>query len=274
MTSTPSTGATPARILAILAPDPATQVVRRLFEEEGLSVEVRDPAEGPEVWTNGSTAQAVVVDDSLEPSEVADAIERGMISIATPIFVLARRLPDRDRYLAWLETGAWDIVKIPLEGVALALRLHNILAGRFPGVAAIAERRYTWDSLVRVADETLHLSQRYARPLHCVAISAHRTAGQGPVGQSMLNRFADVAQRFTRRSDLIGLGAGALLILLPDTDLPGAMTFLRRLEETIDAKARSWGEPATLRTAIASGADSSTGEGLLQTVIAGLGSPA
>lgn len=270
MTTDSSTPPDGAYVLAVLTRDPATQVIRRLFEEEGLAVEVRDPAEGPQVWRNGQAAQAVIVDESLEPSEVADAIESGLIPNATPLFVLARRLPDRDRYQAWLETGAWDIVKIPLEGVALALRLQNILAGRLPGVAGPANQRYGWADLVAVTDETLHLSIRYGRPFHCVAVSGRLAAGNGPVGDGMLNRFADVAQRFTRRSDLIGLGPGVLLILLPDTDLPGALTFQRRFEETLAARIESWGEPVTLRTAIASAAERSSGEELLESAIAAL----
>lgn len=274
MTSLSSSASTGVRVLAVLAPDPATDVMRRLFEEEGLAVELRDPAEGLEVWRNGRSVQAVVVDESLEPADIADAIDQGMIPSATPIFVLARRLPDRERYLAWLETGAWDIVKIPLEGVALVLRLQNIAAGRFPGEASLPAQRYTWDSLVRVTDETLSLSRRYGRPLHCVAISARGSDLGVPVGEATLNRFADVAQRLTRRSDLIGLGAGALLILLPDTGRAGAMTFAERLEETLRNKLRSWGEAATLRTAIASGADLDRGEELLEAAIEALGSPA
>ena len=118
------------QVLAILSRDPAAETVRRLLVEEGLSVTAHDTAARKDAWKDGVSAEAVIVDEILEPAEVAEALERGWIRSSAPLFVLARRLPDRDRYMAWLEAGAWDILKIPLEAVALALRLRNMLAGQ------------------------------------------------------------------------------------------------------------------------------------------------
>jgi PleD family two-component response regulator len=270
MAPNPVRAAARPRVLAILKPDAATQNLERLLAEEGLFVEVRNPSEGLDVWQHGMLAQAVVVDEQLEPADIAEALRRERIPAAIPVFVLARRLPDRDRYLAWLETGAWDIVKIPLEGLALALRLRNILAGRSAQGAARPARRYTLENLARVADEALALARRYDRPLHCIAVHLDRPEDAVQSEDALMGRVADVTQRLTRRSDLIGIGTGTLLVLLPDTHLGGATVFAQRLEETLRERLDRWGCPTRLSTSIITGADRASGAELLDAAVRSL----
>jgi DNA-binding response OmpR family regulator len=259
-------------VLAILSEDPAGEIVRKLLAEEGLSVTAFDTADRKEAWRKGVSAQAVVVDEALEPAEVAEALDRGWIASTAPVFVLARRLPDRDRYVAWLEAGAWDILKIPLEGIALALRLRNMLEGHLSKESASRAQRYSVKSLALAADEALALAHRYERPLHCAALAVDwPEAGETDL-DPLMERLADACQRLTRRSDLIGLGGRrTILLLLPDTNAKGTGIFLDRLKATLEERLMEWEVVATLHTASVDAVEAESGQELLEAVVRGLG---
>lgn len=262
------------QVLAILGRDPAAEQARRLLLEEGLAVQSFDVADRREAWQGGASAEAVVVDEALEPAEVAEALERGWIRAASPLFVVARRLPDRDRYLAWLEAGAWDILKIPLESVALALRLRNMLEGKAGGDADRRARRYSFESLALAADEALALAQRYGRPMHCVGVAMEWPDAQTEDVAPLMERVADATQRLTRRYDLIGLGERqTMLILLPDTDARGTQTFCNRLVDILSGRLREWGVAATLRAESVSAQKAASGRDLLDAVVEQLVTP-
>lgn len=268
MSTPPATGPDTIAVLAILPPGQETEMIRRVLAEEDITATLRDPTKGTEVWENGESCGAVIVDESLEPAAIAEALERGWIRRTAPLFVLTRRLPDRERYIAWLEAGAWDIVKMPLESMALALRLRNVLRGqRQVEGQQRAAARYRRDALVRVADETIALAHRQGRSLQCAAVALD-LAGAGGEGtdrpdQAVLERLADATQRLVRRSDLIGVGDGILFVLLPDTEPKGARTFVERLREFLDERLVSWGLTGTVRTGIASAKDITSGRELL-----------
>lgn len=245
------------------------ETVRRLLVEEGLSVTLRDANARKEIWTGAAAAEAVLVDDCLEPAEIAEALDRGWVPGTSPLFVLARRLPDRDRYAAWLESGAWDIVKIPLESVALALRLQNILGVQRSERTKIRPvPRYSLQSLAKAAEEALALARRYSRPLHCVGLAVEwPDLGEADI-DPLMERLADATQRLTRRSDLLGVGdPRTLLILLPDTDQAGADVFVGRLREALGERMEEWGVAATLRTEILSPTGLESGRELLETAM-------
>lgn len=261
------------QVLAILRPEPAMETVRRLLVEEGLSVTMRDANERKAAWVGAARAEAVLVDECLEPAEVAEALDRGWVPGTAPLFVLARRLPDRDRYSAWLESGAWDIVKIPLESVALALRLQNILgAHRSERTRTKPGPRYSLQSLAQATDEALALAKRYDRPLHCVALDVGWPNLVDADIEPLMERLADATQRLTRRSDLLGVGGpGTLLILLPDTNEAGAGVFVDRLRETLRERLGEWGVAAALRTEVVSPTGLESGRELLETAMQRVG---
>jgi DNA-binding response OmpR family regulator len=262
MSTTPTTDVPAFPVLAILPGGAETQTIRRLLEDEDVAAMVRDPSEGPKVWQDAVACRALIVDESLEPAAIAEALEEGWIPRTAPVFVLARRLPDRERYLAWLEAGAWDILKIPLESVALALRLRNILRARDRAPAGeTPRRRYPREALVRVADETLALAQRHRRSFHCAAVAVDVQDETGSV-HALLERLADASHRLIRRSDLIGVGDGLLFVLLPDTDRPGARAFVDRLDRFLQERLVAWGLAGDVRTGLA-GAEARDGRELL-----------
>ncbi|MFW5951864.1 MAG: hypothetical protein ACOCVZ_07105 [Gemmatimonadota bacterium] len=249
-------------VLAIMPPGAEARTIQRLLSDEDVQTTIRDPAQGPDVWTNAESYRTVVIDESLEPAAIAEALAEGWISRSAPVFVVARRLPARERYMAWLEAGAWDILKIPLEGMALALRLRNILRGQHSTEThRPLRRRYDRADLLRVVDETLSLTHRHERDLHCVAVAVEAPGSGWP--RSLLERLADAAHRLVRRSDLIGAGDGLLFILLPDTDTRGARTFADRLQLFLQDRLDSWGLFGTVRTGLADGRKHGTGRELL-----------
>lgn len=272
MNATPQTSR-PLHILALLGRDPATDNVVRLLAEEGLRVTLRDPKDVPAAWQGDSPPHAVLVDEEVEPASVGDAIANGWVRSTSPVFVVARRLPDRERYMEWLQAGAWDILKVPLENVALALRLHNILRGHMtPQEAAEAGARYSFDSLVRVADETLSLAHRYDRPLHCAAVALSWPDAPRDEVSGVLDRLAESIQRLTRRSDLIGVADGrTLLLLLPDTDEAGARTFLDRVDQSLQQELKAWGILATLRCGLVASDGRASGGELLDAAVGAVG---
>jgi nucleotide-binding universal stress UspA family protein len=249
------------------------ETVRRLLVEEGLHVTLRDANERKDIWAGAGAAEAVLVDECLEPAEVAEALDRGWVAGTAPLFVLARRLPDRDRYAAWLQSGAWDIVKIPLESVALALRLLNILgAHRSERTRMKPGPRYSLQSLSQAAEEALALARRYDRPLHCVAVGVDWPNLADADIEPLMERLADATQRLTRRSDLLGVGdLRTLLILLPDTNEAGAGVFVDRLGETLQERLGEWGVAAALRTEVVSPTGLESGRELLETAIQKVG---
>lgn len=254
------------QVLAFLPGDTSTENIRRLLEEEGLSVAVRSPDAAASTLTQAPEAGAWVLDEAMDPDDLAHALRQGALAATSPVFVLARRLPHRERYLEWLDAGAWDILKVPLEGVALALRLRNILGGRGAEPNAVAVvAGYSSESLLRVAEEALALARRYDRPLHCIAAEIERRdvpAGDDP--EPFIRRLADSIQRLTRRSDLIGIAdQRTLIVLLPDTDAAGAETFVERMVETLEDTLRRRGIAASIRTALVSASNTETGHELL-----------
>ena len=259
------------QIVGILQRGPATETVRRVLEDEGMSVNVRDSELSDNMWRDARSADAILVDDSLDPGHIREALERGWIHGTAPVFVVAQRLPGRDRYVEWLEAGAWDVVKVPLECTPLALRLRNILDTDRPEKRPPKVRRYSLQTLEKVADEALALAHRYDRPLYCVALAVDWPE-TGSDTHPVVERLADVAQGMVRRSDLLGLGdERTLLVLLPDTDEEGTGVFMARLVATLEERLKEWGVIATLRAEKVAAHESESGRELLSMAVRRLG---
>ncbi len=266
--------ATPLTVLAVLEHDPAGEIVHRLLVEEGLRV-VRQPVSHlADAWSAAPGAHAVLLDDRADPAELRQALDRGVVDSTAPVFVVTRRLPEPGRYTAWLEAGAWDIVKIPLESTALILRLRNILrARRTPEpVHGWPTVRYSRDTLERVADETLALARRRHHPVHCLAL---RLEGCNPAAgdpAALLERLAEVSRSLLRASDVIGLGDhGPLFILLPQADGEAAAASAARIRSALASRLRDWGVSGTLVAASVGSSHVATGEDLLDAALRALG---
>ncbi|MDX1674191.1 MAG: hypothetical protein R3314_05245 [Longimicrobiales bacterium] len=237
-----------ARIVAIMGRGPVTETVRKVLEDEGLTADVRDADLTDNMWRDTRSADALLVDDNLEPAHVEEALERGWIHGTAPVFVVTQRLPGRERYMAWLQAGAWDVLKIPLEAMALVLRLQNILEGGRADQRTHTARRYSLQTLEQVADEALALADRYDRDLYCVALTVDWPRDGDTDPAPVVERLANASQKLVRGSDLVGLAdERTLLVLLPDTDEQGALAFKGRLVETLENKLKKWGVLGTLR---------------------------
>ena len=265
-----STSSNAGPVLAVLRRGPATTSVLRTLEDEGVAVELREMESGSRAWRDSRSFPAVIVDDSIRPEDLKEARDLGWIRSSQPAYVVAERLPSRQRYIDWLAAGAWDVVKIPLESAALALQLRNILRAQ-PDSSDSQERRYSLETLEQVAAETLSLAMRHDRPFQCVAVTLDwKDPDAGPDG--MLDKLAREAEDLVRSSDLIGLGdRSTIIVLLPETDQEGADTFMGRLEEVLEARLREWGVLAGLTTARVSREEVDSGRELLSLVVRRLG---
>ncbi len=107
------------------------------------------------------------------------------------------------------------------------------------GLTQIANRRH-FDERIH---EEIDRSQRYGRPLMLMLLDidhfkkVNDTYGH-PAGDAVLRMVADVCKRSTRTLDLIArFGGEEFAMLLPETDLPGALQLAERIREEVAALA-------------------------------------
>ena len=174
---------------------------------------------------------------------IREGVTRGWLSAGMPVILIAPEALDRDQRREWLQAGAWEIVRLPLDEELFGLQVRNFLRGRSGDAAHPATGAYSREALVKVTEENLSLARRYSRPLAIAAFGldwGQRRADANAV--ALLERLAATAHEATRRSDLVGVTArGTLLTLLPDTDRAGAQIFTDRLAPRLEARLREWG---------------------------------
>jgi hypothetical protein len=254
-----------AEIVAILARGPAAKAVVAALRDEHLHLRLHHADEDRSVWRDTRSAEAVLVDESIDPRQLQEARERGWIRATVPIFVVAQRLPEREEYGEWLNAGAWDVLKIPLECTALAVRLRNILDGSGSGESLVM-RRYSLDVLERVADESVALARRYARQLHCLAVRLE-DADEDSHPAGLPERLAGEVEYLVRGADLVGIGdSRTIFVLLPDTAETGIAAFMDRVTAQLEPKLAEWGVEAAIRMASASASEAESGREILSLV--------
>lgn len=111
------------------------------------------------------------------------------------------------------------------------------------GLTQIANRRH-FDERIQ---EELDRSRRYGRPLVLLLLDidhfkkVNDTYGH-PAGDAVLRRVADVCRASTRTLDLVArFGGEEFAMLLPETDVPGALQLAERIREEIAALPVSYG---------------------------------
>jgi diguanylate cyclase (GGDEF)-like protein/PAS domain S-box-containing protein len=112
------------------------------------------------------------------------------------------------------------------------------------GLTQVANRRH-FEERVR---EEVDRSQRYGRPLVLLLLDidhfkkVNDTYGH-PAGDAVLRRVADICQASIRTLDLVArFGGEEFAILLPETDVPGALQMAERIREEIAASPVVYGE--------------------------------
>ena len=170
--------------------------------------------------------------------------DEGWLGIRVPVVVLAPRPVERIVRLTWLQAGAWQIARLPLDPEVFQLQIRNLLRGYPAAIWVHAEdEAYARTALLRVTEENLALAQRHGRPLSAAAFCldwGSRRADEDAL--AVMRRLSIPAHEAVRGSDLVGVTAqGTLVVLLPDTDAAGARIFTTRLTPLLEARLRGWG---------------------------------
>ena len=125
-------------------------------------------------------------------------------------------------------------------------------------------RRYFF---IRFRQE-LERARRYQRPLSCLILDidhfkvVNDTYGH-LAGDQVLQEIAHILQTQCRQSDLIGrYGGEEMIILLPETDTPGALAIAERIRETIQHHETVNGQGQPIRVTVSIGVANVRGEEL------------
>lgn len=163
---------------------------------------------------------------------------------------------------SWQEVGAQALLDIEsppamarswFEGWARWARLrreHGVLRetmGRqvqHDELTGTLNRRYFFQA----AHREVSRSRRYGHSLSCLMVDINyfnlfnKTFGYG-CGDHILRDLAGILRSWTRESDIVSrFGAKKFAILLPETDVAGAMLLHEKLQREVDDAAFEWGE--------------------------------
>ena len=147
-----------------------------------------------------------------------------------------------------LDAGAVDYVVKPFNGEELMARIRAALRTKTTRDALVVEATtdqltglHNRSHLETVADQLLSLAVRNERPISCLMIdldhfkSINDTYGHG-AGDAVLKETAARFACAVRRSDvLVRYGGEEFVLLLPETDSPGAVAMADRLRLRLEA---------------------------------------
>lgn len=234
------------RVLVLALEDPVAASVRSALAQAGLSDYRWDPPDPGEPGRPPVHPDMLILKaDGLDVTRLLRHGQgEGWLGTGVPVVVLATRPVDRDERREWLRAGVWEVVRLPMDDELFGLQVRNFLRGRAaPSEQELEEEPYANNALLRVAEENLALANRHGRPLSAAAFGldwGSRRADADAV--ALMQRLAATAHEAVRGSDLVGVTRrGALIVLLPDTDHPGADTFSDRMKPRLEARLRQWG---------------------------------
>ena len=173
-----------------------------------------------------------------------------LISHSTPILVTCPGHPSRQKRLAALRAGAWDVLGSALDGEELPLRLDAYVRAKFDADRARAESPldqltglYNVRGLARRAREMGSAAFRHEESFACIVFSpvldhaADELTAEAAI-KSSVQRLAKMLRDNGRVSDAIGrLGPTEFAIIAQDTDAIGATRLAERLASILQANA-------------------------------------
>jgi PleD family two-component response regulator len=194
---------------------------------------------------------------------------------ATPIF-LSAPAPSADhiRQKSY-SAGAWDYCSQPIDVEVLLLKMRNFVRAkreleqaREDMVIDPSTGVYTAHGLHRLADTLGALARRQRESFACVAVQPSATAGHSmqervDVQAELVGRLADLLDKNSRRSDVVGhLGDARFAILAPDTGDAGVVGLVERIRRALEASKSnpSWHKDWDLSIGYASVNDLGDGE--------------
>jgi two-component system cell cycle response regulator len=167
---------------------------------------------------------------------------------APPVIFLTARGAASDR-VAGLDLGAVDYVVKPFDAAELTARVRVALRQKAARDALAAEA--ATDGLTGLlnrreldarAAELIALSRRYSRPLSCLMIDVDHfkqinDAYGHAAGDEVLRQVARRIRAGCRVSDVAGrYGGEEFTLLLPDTDIEGAVAVAEKLRGAVSAE--------------------------------------
>lgn len=228
---------------------------------------------------------ALIVDVHLPDIDGIDLLRQlkasPTIHAATPILMITGGSLGRAERLEALGAGAWDILTHPVDPNELVLRMDTFIRAkqdsdrlRDEGLTDPGTGFYNTRGILRRAQEIGADSQRFDRPLSCIAFGPHSLAETGEASDALVEEISrQVAQALrsvTRVSDTVGrLGPGEYIVVAPGTDQNGAVRLADRVFEAVEGLAKQHLiDPAQLKNVRAgfcasSGTEPTTAEDLL-----------
>jgi PleD family two-component response regulator len=169
------------------------------------------------------------------------------IGSATAILLTSALLPPRDRRLAALEAGGWEILPVPIDIEELLLKVRSYTEAKMLGQTTQAESLvdpetglYNVQGLARRADELGALAMRAHGSLACVVLAPEADADTPP--HVLAACCAKAIKTGTRHSDVGGrLGTTEFAVLAPGIDEKGAARLAQRLADLARTLAREAG---------------------------------
>ncbi len=185
-------------------------------------------------------------------------LEQELVAPSVPIIVLASMHTSREEKLRALEAGAWDVVRLPLDGEEFLLRLQRFTQGK---IEIDREREhhlvdqltgfYTREGILQRVREAGAAAERFGRPIACIVITtggAEKGAEEQddgeqedePLSAREVVALADRLRGATRQSDVLArIGASDFVVIATDTPPRGADILANRLREQAAPAARA-----------------------------------
>lgn len=198
---------------------------------------------------------ALIVDVHLPDIDGIDLVRRLKVSPTiqsmTPILMITGGSVGRAERLEALGAGAWDILMHPVDPNELILRMETFVRAkqdadrlRDEGLTDPGTGFYNTRGILRRALEIGADSQRFDRPLTCIAFGPQSFAGSGKESEDMLEEIgrqvAEALRTVTRVSDTVGrLGPGEFIVVAPGTDQTGAVRLADRVFEAVEDGAKA-----------------------------------
>jgi PleD family two-component response regulator len=195
-----------------------------------------------------STVDLIIVDRELKDMTGAELSSRlREQGYTVPLLILSTHVWDRDEKLVALQSGAWDVCSLPMDGEELFLRVDTWVRSKLQGDVNAEQGLldpqtglYNLQGLLRRVTELGAGAMRHRRPMACVVVTAQAAASSSEHDELLITAAADalaaLLQQLGRASDTIGrLSQTEFVVMAPDTDSEGVRGLARRLQRAAEA---------------------------------------
>lgn len=173
--------------------------------------------------------------------EVLPALRRASwFDSCTPVMAVTAETMSRDRRLAAIRAGFWDVWAHPIDADGLVLKASVFAASKLEadalregGLTDPDTDLYNVRGVLRRIYEEASEAARHQRPLACIVTAVEPSDGVGvPLASETACGVADRLRQSCRASDVFGrIGANEFVVIAPGTDEGGARTFAERLAQ-------------------------------------------